>query len=641
MKQKKKINFLSLVTLVGLLFLPALTVLAVNGWTDPLYPPDSNNAQFGPLTATTSLAGPKIGFDTYNFSSALSIGSTLFQGNNINPKIVATLSGLPAIQIVDMKVAGNYAYVAFSAGGASAFRIIDITNPLNPFVPGTPGVGGGASLSNLPISGFGGFRLAISGKYVYMLFNTNTRSDEFRIIDVSDPTNPVVHGGSGINIPAGVMSSWPTGISVVGNYAYLTFNNTLCGTTCNKFRIIDVSDPDAPVIVSPSSSNFANYVNFNGAPRSIYVSSNLAYIGTDTGGPELAIVDIENPKNPIVKGQIVLGLTNSTSPNYNIKVFVEGNYVYLTTGLTGANAFRVFDSADPAGSQIICPAGGAGAGLTLPASPSNNVLASGRYVYVTFDMNGTSAFRLIDTIDCSNLQVVGGQYFDPQISNSYAIAISGRYLFIGGNNGGFKVAELPNIRAVDSGVSQVPGLASVTAHTVEAGNLQVLGNTTIKNNLNVKGGLTVKGNATFNTDLYVDGSLMVKGSLNVAGVKTFRIDNPANPEHEILTHSFVESDQVENFYDGVAILDSSGRAEIVLPNYFEALNRPFDGGYSYLLTAIGQSAPELHIKKEISNNRFTIAGGAHHGKVSWQVTGVRNDRYMQVHPFVVEGKNNN
>ena len=68
------------------------------------------------------------------------------------------------------------------------------------------------------------------------------------------------------------------------------------------------------------------------------------------------------------------------------------------------------------------------------------------------------------------------------------------------------------------------------------------------------------------------------------------------------------------------------------PNYFEALNQDF----RYQLTAIGAPGPNLYIAKEISGNRFRIAGGKPGMKVSWQVTGVRHDEWANAHRTQVE-----
>jgi hypothetical protein len=128
-----------------------------------------------------------------------------------------------------------------------------------------------------------------------------------------------------------------------------------------------------------------------------------------------------------------------------------------------------------------------------------------------------------------------------------------------------------------------------------------------------------------------------QGNMHVAGTlsKTagaFKIDHPLDPEGRWLSHSFVESPDMMNVYNGTAELDGAGKATVKLPAYFEALNRDF----RYQLTPLGAPAPNLHVSKEISKSAFTISGGAAGQKVSWQVTGIRQDDYAKAHPIVVE-----
>ena len=99
-----------------------------------------------------------------------------------------------------------------------------------------------------------------------------------------------------------------------------------------------------------------------------------------------------------------------------------------------------------------------------------------------------------------------------------------------------------------------------------------------------------------------------------------------------LSHSFVESPDMKNVYDGVAVLDAKGTAWVTLPEWFEALNSDF----RYQLTAIGQPQPKLYIAREVAGNRFKIAGGRAGAKVSWQVTGIRQDAYAKAHRIPVE-----
>ncbi len=129
---------------------------------------------------------------------------------------------------------------------------------------------------------------------------------------------------------------------------------------------------------------------------------------------------------------------------------------------------------------------------------------------------------------------------------------------------------------------------------------------------------------------YFTGQVYVSGYLWKSG-GGFLIDHPLDPANRYLYHSFVESPEMKNVYDGVATLDANGEAVVAMPDYFQAENAE----YRYQLTPIGRFAP-VYVADEISNNQFKIAGGAPGQRISWQVTGVRMDSYAKGHPFVAE-----
>ena len=127
------------------------------------------------------------------------------------------------------------------------------------------------------------------------------------------------------------------------------------------------------------------------------------------------------------------------------------------------------------------------------------------------------------------------------------------------------------------------------------------------------------------------GNLTINGALS-KGSGTFVIDHPLDPKNKLLYHSFVESPDAKNIYDGIATLDDKGESSIKLPDYFMVLNTE----YRYQFLPIGVAMPGLYIKKEVSDNSFVIAGGIPHGRISWQVTGIRHDPYILENPIVVE-----
>lgn len=117
-----------------------------------------------------------------------------------------------------------------------------------------------------------------------------------------------------------------------------------------------------------------------------------------------------------------------------------------------------------------------------------------------------------------------------------------------------------------------------------------------------------------------------------ASQKNFRIDDPLDPGRKYLYHSSVESPDRLDVYNGNVRTDASGFAVVRLPAYFQALNRSF----RYQLTVVGRSFAQAIIWKEISRNRFTIRTSQPRVKVSWQVTGIRHDRWSATHPMRVE-----
>jgi hypothetical protein len=133
---------------------------------------------------------------------------------------------------------------------------------------------------------------------------------------------------------------------------------------------------------------------------------------------------------------------------------------------------------------------------------------------------------------------------------------------------------------------------------------------------------------------YFSGKVHVTGNFTASGTKMFLIDHPLDPEHKTLRHAAIESSEVLNQYSGNVVTDENGFAEIVLPEWFEALNKDF----RYQLTVIDDSDRFVLAKvvSKIQNNRFVIRTNYGHVEVSWQVTAVRNDAYMRAHPMVVE-----
>jgi hypothetical protein len=110
----------------------------------------------------------------------------------------------------DVKVSGNYAYVAGEEGG---LQVIDVSNPTN-----CVGVGGFDTSGTA--SG-----VAVSGNYAYIA----DADAGLQVIDVSNPTNCVRVGGF-------KTIGYAYGVAVSDNYAYVTDDYA-------GLQVIDVSNP--------------------------------------------------------------------------------------------------------------------------------------------------------------------------------------------------------------------------------------------------------------------------------------------------------------------------------------------------------------------------------------------------------------
>lgn len=129
------------------------------------------------------------------------------------------------------------------------------------------------------------------------------------------------------------------------------------------------------------------------------------------------------------------------------------------------------------------------------------------------------------------------------------------------------------------------------------------------------------GGTSGNYAAYLVGDVVVTGNLSKGG-GTFKIDHPQDPANKYLIHSFVESPDMINIYNGNVVTDANGFVTVTMPDYFDSANKDF----KYQLTVIGTFAQAI-IKEKINGNQFVIQTSEPNVEVSWQVTGVRADKW--------------
>jgi len=124
---------------------------------------------------------------------------------------------------------------------------------------------------------------------------------------------------------------------------------------------------------------------------------------------------------------------------------------------------------------------------------------------------------------------------------------------------------------------------------------------------------------------WFDGDVYVNGVLSALN-KQFKIDDPLDPAHKYLVHSSVESSDMLNLQR-----QHQDRRARLRHGHDAALVPGVEPQFRYQLTIVGTRGWNARVVKEIEHNRFTIQTDQPNVKVSWQVTGIRHDRYANAH----------
>jgi hypothetical protein len=175
--------------------------------------------------------------------------------------------------------------LGYAVAGYGGFFALDVADPDGLTLVGKCRVPGNA------------VEVALSGRYAYVA----ARPTGVQIIDVQDPTDPRV---------VGLYDSveLATGLDVAGNILGL----------CNRshgVEFADLSDPTRPRHLSALRLGEAQGIRLRG---------DLAYVGLWHNG-KIAVVDLQNPRQPVLRGQAALG-------GYGWGLCLRDDLVYAATG---------------------------------------------------------------------------------------------------------------------------------------------------------------------------------------------------------------------------------------------------------------------------------------------------------------------
>lgn len=124
------------------------------------------------------------------------------------------------------------------------------------------------------------------------------------------------------------------------------------------------------------------------------------------------------------------------------------------------------------------------------------------------------------------------------------------------------------------------------------------------------------------------------GNLAVSGNKSFRIDDPRDPENRYLFHYCAEGPEPLNVYSGSVVTDASGHASVELPEYFELINR--DPRIQLTVDNDGEDMVFAMAMGGVKGRTFRLKTSKGRVKVYWEVKAVRNDPYVRRYGAPVE-----
>jgi len=243
----------------------------------------------------------------------------------------------------DIRKSGNYVFI----GGTTGVLVYNVTNPSSPSLVKNHNLGGDVH---------GMFLL---GNYLYCCLYLN---DEFTIVDITDPENPVTKG----SVTDVTYVHGPHDVHVEGDYAYLA--NYEDGTGEYGFVVINVSNKSSPSVVAWDGEGHLN--------SHIIKVGNYCYVGSHQPDTGMTIYNVSTPTSPVYVGKFF----SDKMRNFGYWNDLYNATTLATTGVRDddqAGVIHLIDISNPTSPTI----------LMTYEQPTNDhqgcVKVTGEYIYVS------------------------------------------------------------------------------------------------------------------------------------------------------------------------------------------------------------------------------------------------------------------
>jgi len=280
-------------------------------------------------------------------------------------------------------LAGNYAYV----GTKKNMDIFDVSDPGNP-----------VKLGNFYKAAGGPARISVVDDLAYLAWasygsNVVSYYKGLRIVDISDPSNPV---------QVGMDSGWDaTDLHVDLPHVYVASNS--------KLRIIDVSDPTDPEEINSFNAVVGNF-------GSVAKSGNFVYA---LDYDQLTVIDVSDPTNATKVLNVKLDSVSLSS-----RLEAVGDFVYA---LTNSDLYAV-DVSDP----------------SQPVAYENNSSGKDLVVYGKYLLRtGGGGLSVIDISEPAHPSGVSASLSASEFMGfSTRVLLEGDFAYVADDSGGLRVLDI-------------------------------------------------------------------------------------------------------------------------------------------------------------------------------------------------------
>ena len=283
-------------------------------------------------------------------------------------------------------------YAVVASPGDNGIQVIDITDPRTP-VPVS------ALLGNSTLELAGASSIAVDTSAAPQIYAYVGYDNGIRVIDLSDPSAPVpiasISDSESLNL--GGVSSIATAWVWPSMYLVATGQND------NGIQIIDITDPSNPSPVARVDDNADLRLR---QPTSVAIAQMNAHfyaLVASMGEPGLQIINITEPASPTAIFALVDEFGTGSSASRHVASLVRGNSMYAVTASGADDTVRIIDITDPATPIVKARVAGDHDGfdaLNMPSSVHTFSMGSERYALV--GSRGDDAVQVIKITDPAN-----------------------------------------------------------------------------------------------------------------------------------------------------------------------------------------------------------------------------------------------